>query len=464
MIDRARLTYYNQAVPPENNIQVTTQDCDGSNPVLFTEDTDYNLVLTVTPEQWTRLYSAATAGAELLYPDESIDVVFPLRRAADCMPTFCEAVQDCVESNINIQLTLISITNYWGSEGEDGENPPVIETNPTIAEDCNLDNLFGACTQFVDLIDQTITDIFEIIEAVTNGVEAANEILEAIPGLNFLASVFDIVNLIQETLAENYAAEYTASVRNDLRCALFCVSQEDCTLDWMKIADTLATLTGQSVLTIDLEDFVEFISQGVWSGVEIVYASFWFVVGMMSYGGAVLGITADQLVKLSSSFLNDPDSDWSTLCAVCGWQTVLDLTASSTGTEAGEEAGQVAAYYSAGNGWGHGFYNHICRVQSEDSLECFVSSIRVKHSNMPSLNPQVQVVAKIGGESGTQVFNSGTINLSAGANDDTIEIGATCDYIQVLYVAGIPGNRPTITGYFYEWTVNGTGSNVWSGS
>lgn len=312
----ATVIFPNMPVPLEDGQQDSIYDCTGSSdPVLFLSDTEtYQLTFQVTAEQWVKLFSAATAGADLLYPDQSIDVVFPLRQAVDCMPTFCQAVQNCIETVPGIQITLIQITNYWGSEGEDGELPPVTAENPEICVDCDLDNLFGACTQMVDLIDQTITDIFEIIEAITNSVELANEVLELVPGLNFLASVLDIANVLQEQLAENYAAAYTTLVRDDLRCALFCAVRDDCTLDFEAMATVFSDLAGQSILTLDLADFIEFFTTGTFSGVEVVYASFWFVAGMIQYGGKVFNIDSEKLVKMSASFLNDPDSDWSTLC------------------------------------------------------------------------------------------------------------------------------------------------------
>lgn len=331
----ATVIFPDMPVPLEDGQQDSIYDCtEAENPVLFLSDTEtYQLTFQVTAEQWVKLFSAATAGADLLYPDQSIDVVFPLRQAVDCMPTFCEAVQECIVNVPDIQITLIQITNYWGEEGEDGELPPVTETNPQIGEDCDLDNLFGACTQMVDLIDQTITDIFEIIEAVTNGVELANEMLELIPGLNFLASVLDIANVLQEQLAENYAAAYTTLVRDDLRCALFCAIKDDCTLDFASMVDVFSTLAGQSVLTLDIEDFVEFFTQGTFSGVEVVYASFWFVAGMMQYGGKVFNIDANRLVQISASFFNDPDGDWITLCD-CGDSETWDFTLGELGWSA----------------------------------------------------------------------------------------------------------------------------------
>jgi len=326
MTNEAKIIYYQMEPQPSENIEQTVPDCEPTDsPVLFLDDAEtYQLVLQVTPEQWVRLFSAATAGADLLYPDTSLDAVFPLRQAVDCMPTFCEAVNDCIETIPEIKINIISITNYWGEPGEDGENPPVLEINPIIAEDCDYDNLFGACTQMVDLIDQTITDIFERIEAITNSVELANEVLEMIPGFNYLASVLDIANFIQEQLAENYAAEYDSTVRDDLRCALFCRVQPDCVLDFQAMTDVFGGLAGQAIFDIGLEDFIEFFNTGTFSGVEIVYAAFWFVSGLLLYGGKVLEIDATKLLKLTESFLNDPDGDWSTVCD-CGWFALWDM-------------------------------------------------------------------------------------------------------------------------------------------
>lgn len=359
-MDDAGIIYRQMPPQPSENIEQEVPDCSpADNPVLFTDnEATYQLVLQVTAEQWVRLFSAATAGADLLYPDTSLDAVFPLRRAVDCMPTFCEAVNECITTVPTIQINMIAIVNFWGEDGEDGENPPVIEVNPVIAEDCDLDILFGACTQLVDLANTAITDVFEVIEAITNLVELANEVLELIPGLNFLASVLDIANVLQEQLAENYAAAYTSTIRDELRCALFCAIRDDCTLDWDAMTQVFADLAGQSILTLDIQDFVEFFTTGTFSGDEVVYASFWFMFGMMSYGGRFLNIDANRLVQISTSFLNDPDPDWLVLCD-CGFEWEHEFAGSELQSE-------FVAYDSratwSGTGWENGAISTLIQI------------------------------------------------------------------------------------------------------
>lgn len=452
MTDSARITYYNMPPQPQDREQQTTLDCaPADNPVLFTDNTKlYQLVLQVTSAQWTKLFSAATAGADLLYPEESIDVVFPLRQAVDCMPEFCEAVNDCISTIPEIKITLIEITNYWGEEGEDGELPPVTETNPTIASDCDLDNLFGACTQMVDLVDQTVTDIFEVIEALTNSVELANEVLELIPGLNYLASVLDIANVLQEQLAENYAAEYTATVRDELRCALFCAVQDDCTLDFATMVDVFSALAGQAILTLDLEDFIEFFTTGTFSGVEIVYAAFWFVSGMLQYGGRVSGIDADKLIKLSASFLNDPDGDWAVLCDECNYEVDYDFTTGQLNWFGLNISGNPAASYSTGNGWDTATYNDRIKIGTEGAADVNIGSVTVRMSSVGA-GTTCRVVIHTGGSTGPVTYNE-TLPMDVGTN---IEIthptgGVQGDWIDIL----IDGTS-ALTGYLNYVQVTG---------
>lgn len=373
-----------------------------------------------------------------------------------CQDTCVEAIQTLIDNAVRDQ------TGY-GDPGEDGETPKILDENPTIAYNCDLDALFAACTTVIDLFNTITIDILQKIEQASNNLEAAIQATDAIPILENLNEPLEFANWLQEVVQENYLAEYTAVLRDDLRCGLFCMAQANCTLTFADIATYMAGLAGQSLFDFSVAQFLNYFTGTTFTGPTIVYAAFWLIAGLMGYGTRVLGLDADRLYKLCLAAMNDiPDPDWAILC-VCGYMTPYDFTLGTLGWTPALEAGQTAAYHSAGNGWGHGYYGHICRFEADASAPATINSIRLVHTNMPSLNPQVIVNLKIGGASGTTVWSSGYIDTGAGTDDRVVTpSGVTADYIQVLYVAGIPGNRPTITGYCQQIDISGPGTPAWT--
>ena len=309
-----QLKFSGMTEPPDNNILFDNGDCDGEQSPLLYKNIEQWYALGGTGTQIMKLLSACEAGAELLYPDSKYDITYPLRRAIYCMPTFCEAVQSCIEGNPNITNIIINLGGGKGEEGKEGVLPPVPEINPVTGETCDLDALFAYSTQVVDWVNDTITDIFERIEAATNSLELLNETLEMIPGLGWLAAPLDVANVLQEQLAENYAAEFTSALRDELRCGLFCRLKQTCIVDWRTLYEYFGEVAGQQILEIDVEDIGEYFTTGVFSGSEIVYGSYWLVLGMLSFAGDVLGTNYDKFSKISASFLNDSDPDWNLLC------------------------------------------------------------------------------------------------------------------------------------------------------
>jgi hypothetical protein len=300
--------------PLDDNTQIEDGTCSGDIVPSLIKDVEAWYVLGGTGTQIMKLLSACEAGAELLYPNEKFNITFPLRRALYCMPTFCEAVQACIESNPNIINIIINLGGGKGEAGKEGVLPPVPEINPVTGETCDLDALFAYSTQVVDWVNDTITDIFERIEAATNSLELLNETLEMIPGFGWLAAPLDVANVLQEQLAENYAAEFTSAIRDELRCGLFCRLKQTCIVDWRTLYEYFGEIAGQQVLEIDVEDIGEYFTTGIFSGSEIVYGSYWLVLGMLSFAGDVLGTNYDKFSKISASFLNDEDPDWELIC------------------------------------------------------------------------------------------------------------------------------------------------------
>lgn len=202
-------------------------------------------------------------------------------------------------------------------------NPPLGTVASPVASDniitgCDQDNTFAFALQLVQFINACITDAFEILEAITNVTEFARQVLANAPALTIAA---DFVDYMEETLCDNYLAQYTQSVENDLACAVYCMimQRDSCTVAWEDLYAYFLYRFGAGVENIDLADLLEFIGGGTWSGTQFVDAAFALFTGVMFYGNEWWGITLEGVQRFWNSWVNDENGDWETLCSSCGW-------------------------------------------------------------------------------------------------------------------------------------------------
>lgn len=297
-------------------------------PLTAIPDTPNWYVFCATPDEILAIRSSIEVGAPIAYPDSYNPIVNIIEQAfqfpnqipeGSCME-ICQLIIDCIMdtpelrdlissvalSGVTAQLTDAINENIAGSDISDGQS-----------EDCNNDNLFGMTTGLVDLINNLAVDLSEQITASTNQAARLGDGIEAIPvvGILPLDDALQFSESFLGDIAENYDASYTELVRDQFRCDLFCIAQaNDCLLTFGMIFDYFNGLLAESLITIDLEDLLESLTQGVFSGVELVYGWHAFVSGMMLFGTSILNIDAIKMAKIVGALWNDPDSDWEIIC------------------------------------------------------------------------------------------------------------------------------------------------------
>jgi hypothetical protein len=303
------------------------------------QDTAQVLPLSVTAEQYTKLLSAALNGANRYFPEDYIEVIYPLIKAAKVSDTFCEAIAECIENPesgtysalndwlLNQLLNNSEVRNQINGIGSSGTDP-VPGTSTALIEDCDPDNLFGFCRQVVQVMNRLVLDAFEVLEVITNTAEFALAVAELIPPATVVVSY---VNYLQNTLVENYLANYDVAYENEVACGLFCLARanEGCTLNWFQITDYFADRLSTSVEGITIDDCLSYIVTGAWSGDQYCDASMLSLAFILQLGGDWTGISFANIQLIVQSFLNDPDEDWLTLCP-CGWSFQENFV-SSTG-------------------------------------------------------------------------------------------------------------------------------------
>lgn len=237
----------------------------------------------------------------------------------NCM-TDCDAILQCVLTNdalrneitniaingVSAQLDSLSNATYESHDLSHGQNTT-----------CNYDNLFGMVTGLVDLYQNLALDIIEIMTASANNIGRIGDLVEAIPIIGELP--FDDIQQFAENfvddLEQNYQANYTLSLRDEYRCDLFCLAVDNnCVLTLAMVTDYFATRLQHDFQQLDMEDVLEYFTQGAFTGVELVHAWHTFVSLLMQYGGIILGLHFERFIKMVAVLWNDPDSDHSILC------------------------------------------------------------------------------------------------------------------------------------------------------
>lgn len=251
-----------------------------------------------------------------------------------CM--ICAMIIDCINSDPDTKAALL---NWFVTELENntelqqalndnynpiapGQNMPpdvlaesLTPDNPT----CNLDALFGQVSTFIDKMNQNNLDAFEIIEAETNLAERVSELVQAVPGLGILPidEIIDYAqNLWSDDLFEAYAATDTEGYRNELKCALFCLAQDnDCTLTLEMVLQYFGDRLGSDP-SDTLADIIIYLLAGTWSGTEVNDLFYYAQAVLMKYGNEFFGLTGLNTFKIWLQ-LAEPDDTWPIICEEC---------------------------------------------------------------------------------------------------------------------------------------------------
>jgi len=314
-----------QPIPEISDGEVVHQTVD-----FFPEDSDEQIDVTMrlSLNEYVALASAIDIGRDIGYGENSQEIWWLWIKAILGMPT-CEQIIDCIENDADVRQAL---TDYLFSQGyapvgSGGTplTPTAYNNNPLLIDgstivDCGNDNLFGAITQFVDFINRRIVDVFEIIESETNIIERTQIALEAVPITDTLAadSAAAFADQLIEEIAEGYDAAFTEELEDEYRCDLFCLVKDTCEMDFQTFADYFNNRIGNTPPSVQFSEYIEWFITGDFVGSNIVDAAYSLVCAALSYQSAAFGINIAALLTSINSALNDPNSDWLTLCEDCG--------------------------------------------------------------------------------------------------------------------------------------------------
>jgi hypothetical protein len=315
-------------------------DCDGFVDRFVFPDmtTRVPLVIILSQEQWTILYSAILTGADLAYPFQTAEVEALFLQTVNCpMNVFCAALINCLENDPGTLAALLALLAEQGVTGGVGD-PSAPISDGSLGENllpagytCTDDKAFGMALAVVDSINEATTEVLQAIEILTNPLEIAAELADNVPGIGALSSGADVSAWIQDAAKEAYDLAWSTAVRDELACLLWCAFKGDCELTYDRIWEVYLSASDASPPTSpELSEWlVWLIALPFVASLSTVATISLLGLLAMRYGGAMgqfeLGIRSlKTVIQLS---VDESSSDWSIVCDPCsGWCYTWDLT------------------------------------------------------------------------------------------------------------------------------------------
>lgn len=364
MASPRRLAYRDRFVwELEQVVSSMFDDCnDFTNRFEFPDmDTKVPILLSLSQAEFTTLYSAVLTGADLSYPETSHDVEMLFLQGVMCpVNDFCAAMVQCLLSSSTFQDALLSFLSQNGYTGGIGDGSAPLSEEITgqnllpAGYVCTDDAAFGMALAVVNAINDATTEVLQAIEVLTNPLEIAAELGDNVPGVGVLASAGDVAAWIQNTAQEEYELAWSATVRDQLACDLWCEFKLGCSLTYDSIWNTyLSAALATPPSGVLLTDWLAWLIALPFTASKSTVATV-SLLGLlaMRYGGSfgdfALGIQSMQtVIKLAE---DDTSSDWSTVCAACATTWCVSIQPGDVNVSFG--LGRDGMYYDA-TGW-HG--------------------------------------------------------------------------------------------------------------
>lgn len=315
-------------------------------------DTSNELKLTVTSQQYMLLLSAAINGANRFFPDNWIEVLYPLIKAGKEYAMDCQSVADCIETSTEVTNALTynndqyatTDPNYLSEAGT--ESTTIINNRFPPAEreqeifdappGCDKDKLWAAIRYIVERIDDngrqmlerivTKVDIWEKVIEFVGTVPIVGELAENVLKA-FVGSVQDLLNA--------YDAHSSQTAMDEIACDLFEMVCAECRYPtFNEIADYYANfgITGvQDWVNLSLKAIVDYVtgSNGL-AGLVVYFTVNTFQLWVLYAEATFVNASKAKVLRIWADIGEDyANNGWELLCNACAdtsWAYELDLT------------------------------------------------------------------------------------------------------------------------------------------
>lgn len=297
-----------------------------------------NLLLSVTETEYVQLFSALLNGAITTYPDNYLNVIYPIIKAGKV--TFCAALLECLLNDPDVIAAIQNIVNEY-TNSNTIIDPAVTKSGFQVLGNngCDPDKVWGQVGKLVDYINQVNVDFLEnfaLIDAFADKYEAIIDILPVLGDV--VEAVVNFATENSNSLKLSYEASYNDNLRDAIACDLFCIAQASptCQLTLQdvinyiqdrydatrQIAFPLASLTVQQS-TVTLTNVIASVGGGVYSGDDLVYIMMLFQLTAVAIQDVF--DTVDSAGNYYAEMLDSvPSNGWDSECDDC--PSTFDVT------------------------------------------------------------------------------------------------------------------------------------------
>lgn len=321
-----------------NQIQELPDDCVS---ICLSYKEKYALLVQCKYLSWNTRYENLPPGTDIAAFSSAIETAL----MSECECIDCEYLTNCLQPLFDQITDALAVMQRqlnrieYGYEDRPGNQLPPDKLNGNMAggsnPTCDLDILWAQCIQLIGMTNEFITDVLERIESSTNTIDAA-EVIGNLPFIDEFGgdAVQSYVQLLNEGIAESYAAQYTVTLRDEMACALFCLCKDDCTISIERInrifVDYLKDEFGDAPsLFANIGALMSYLLDGSIESDIVVYAMYMLWWGVVGVGGSLAGLEQSNytLAVILQLAADDPSDDWQVLCTDCPepWQYNTDF-------------------------------------------------------------------------------------------------------------------------------------------
>lgn len=240
----------------------------------------------------------------------------------DCGSMDCAQIIACInDPESGVSTAIINILNDSDSLLDVGQSQGGLLLGDGNNISCDKDAWYGGIDNLVRALDENNLDSLQILEVMTNVNEWIAEVLGGVLGVEvpIVQSVIDWANFIQNNIMENYEAQITQQYKETLVCDLLCIAMENCELTPQHLVDYFfGRLSSQLTFNSLLNESLEFLVLGVWTGTEIAdFMMLSQLVFRAQFGRWFADIAFNSIDTDIRLGLNDPSNDWTLICDDC---------------------------------------------------------------------------------------------------------------------------------------------------
>jgi hypothetical protein len=375
----------------------------------------------------------------------------------------CSKIAECIETDTGVQKaiqdkaangfgpnTVINNTQYSQNvfiSGTDGD-----------ANGCSNDAKFGRIVALVEYIDEVMQDFFQALDAATNIISQADEVISAIPLFETLP-IDELVGLIGDT-GEFWRDSYDASVNTQLleliECQMWCRTRADCDVtigdvralieeryDLTSTQGQLNVLSGTALIA-RIAATIAGAGVGTYIGDDFVYLSWLLQIAAIEATGTFFGVDPIDYNREASQ--GTPNTGW-TQCNCAQTCIDYDFTVSQQGWLAvgpGQPVSSsvVRAAYATNTGWGvAGGPNQL---NADDIIIFIANPFQVVGSatiEFSGINPNSGCCAqlRVGDENNQGNYTGG---LQGTSSITLSNLNITGNYVRVDMIAENQNNQP----------------------